>query len=63
MPFKADFVGAGYDTGTEPVSGLVNIADGPAISNAIGYAFSIMLSPTFVLKITLGVNNVLVQLL
>jgi hypothetical protein len=33
IPFAAEYVGAGYETGVAPVSGLVNIAAVPAISN------------------------------
>jgi len=36
MLFNADLVGAGYDTGDEPVSGLVNMAAGPATSKDTG---------------------------
>ena len=45
MLFNADFVGAGYEIGVAPVSGLVNIANGPEISKEIGYRFSFMSSP------------------
>jgi hypothetical protein len=40
MLFNADFVGAGYDTGDEPVSGRVNIAAEPEISKDAEYSFS-----------------------
>ena len=47
--FCADFVGAGYDIGDEPVSGFVNIAAGPAISKETGYTFSYINSPSAII--------------
>jgi hypothetical protein len=39
MPLAVDDVGTGYEIGVDPVSGLVNIAAGPATSRAISYSF------------------------
>jgi hypothetical protein len=37
IPFAAEYVGAGYETGVAPVSGRVNIAAGPATSKQTWY--------------------------
>jgi hypothetical protein len=56
MPLAAEYVGTGYDTGEDPVSGLANIANGPAISKLTGYVLSIslLLIPRYVRLVLLA---------
>jgi hypothetical protein len=53
MPLAAEKVGAGYETGDEPVSGRVNIANGPAISKPTSYCCCIGLLPVVQVRLEL----------